>query len=105
MWSQHSAKEWKHNVDELVSANILLNKLRSPEPTTGLNKGRYSVEPIPLALEHSFTAIAFALPKLLHEMGGHIQELSLDLACMSFFFSPSVHTLINLHREHQQILI
>ncbi|KAJ7787808.1 hypothetical protein B0H14DRAFT_2399159 [Mycena olivaceomarginata] len=80
MWSEHSAKEWKHNVDELVSANILLDEFRSPAPMTGLNEGLYSVEPIPLALEHGFTAIAFALPKLLCETGGRIRELSLDSA-------------------------
>ncbi|KAJ7348504.1 hypothetical protein DFH08DRAFT_633394, partial [Mycena albidolilacea] len=38
------------------------------------------VEPIPLAPEHGFTAIAFALPKLLREVGGRIRELSLDSA-------------------------
>ncbi|KAJ7321023.1 hypothetical protein DFH08DRAFT_970322 [Mycena albidolilacea] len=80
MWPENSAKEWKLDADELVSANILLNKFRSLNPLTGENEGLYSVEPIPLAPEHGFTAIAFALPRLLREVGGRIRELSLDSA-------------------------
>ncbi|KAJ7026510.1 hypothetical protein C8F04DRAFT_890657, partial [Mycena alexandri] len=38
------------------------------------------IEPIPLTPQSGFTAIAFALPKLLREVGGRVRELSLDSA-------------------------
>ncbi|KAJ7656862.1 hypothetical protein DFH06DRAFT_991429, partial [Mycena polygramma] len=80
LWADSSAQEWKRDPDELKSANILLKEFTSPDPKSGKNEPLYSVEPIPLTPEPGFTAIAFALPKLLREISGRVRELSLDSA-------------------------
>ncbi|KAJ7488214.1 hypothetical protein FB451DRAFT_1025329, partial [Mycena latifolia] len=85
MWAEANAMEWKRDPDELKSANILLEEFTSPAPGSGWAEPLYSVEPIPLTPQSGFTAIAFALPKLLREVGGRIRELSLDSACKHFF--------------------
>jgi hypothetical protein len=41
----------------------------------------YTVQPIPLHEEVGFTALAFALPEILQQWGGHVREISLDSAC------------------------
>ncbi|KAJ7845847.1 hypothetical protein B0H14DRAFT_3867965 [Mycena olivaceomarginata] len=81
MWAENNASEWKRDPDELKSANILLYEFSrsEPDPKTG-KKPLYSVEPIPLAGEPGFIAIAFALPQILREVGGRVRELSLDSA-------------------------
>ncbi|KAJ6522810.1 hypothetical protein DFH09DRAFT_1330397 [Mycena vulgaris] len=81
IWADINTSEWKHDPDELKSANILLDEFSrsKPDPKTG-KKPLYSVEPIQLTGEPGFTAIAFALPQLLREVGGRVRELSLDSA-------------------------
>ncbi|KAI9508960.1 hypothetical protein F5148DRAFT_1275487 [Russula earlei] len=40
----------------------------------------YTVEPIPVEQDEGITVIAFALPEILHQWGGHLGELQLDSA-------------------------
>ncbi|KAJ7500458.1 hypothetical protein B0H11DRAFT_1714586 [Mycena galericulata] len=80
MWAETNAAEWKRDPDEIKSANILLEEFTAPKPGSGGKEPLYSVEPIPLTPQPGFTAIAFALPKLLREVGGRVRELSLDSA-------------------------
>ncbi|KAJ6461201.1 hypothetical protein DFH09DRAFT_1061822 [Mycena vulgaris] len=86
MWAETNAMEWKQDPDELKSANILLKEFASPTAASGKKEPLYSVESIPLTPQPGFTAIAFALPKLLREVGGRVRELSLDSACRPSFF-------------------
>jgi hypothetical protein len=88
MWAETNSMEWKRDPDELKSANIFLEEFSSSNPSSGGKEPLYSIEPIPLTAQPGFTAIAFALPKLLREVGGRVRELSLDSACKSSFFSP-----------------
>ncbi|KAJ7222026.1 hypothetical protein C8J57DRAFT_1731677 [Mycena rebaudengoi] len=70
IWAENNAMQWKRDPDELKSANILLEEFSSPNPQSGRNEPLYSIEPIPLTPQPGFTAIAFALPKILREVGG-----------------------------------
>ncbi|KAJ7823670.1 hypothetical protein B0H13DRAFT_2375936 [Mycena leptocephala] len=80
MWAEQNAMEWKRDPDELKSAQILLDEFTAPDSAPGQKEPLYSVEQIPLTPQPGFTAIAFALPKLLREVGGRVRELSLDSA-------------------------
>ncbi|KAG6806913.1 hypothetical protein H0H92_009581, partial [Tricholoma furcatifolium] len=75
--SEQNSHKWKRCVDEVQSAQALLQ-----EATTVKNgqKGLYTVEPILLPTEESFTALAFALPEILRRWGGRVREISLDSA-------------------------
>jgi hypothetical protein len=87
MWAENNSMERKHDPDELKSANILLEEFTTSKgPGLGMKEPLYSVEPIPLTPQPGFTAIAFALPKMLREVGGRVRELSLDSACEILFF-------------------
>ncbi|KAJ7278651.1 hypothetical protein C8J57DRAFT_1059197, partial [Mycena rebaudengoi] len=89
MWAEANAMEWKRDPDELKSANILLEEFTSPQPQTGKDESMYSIEPIRLTPQPGFNAIAFALPKILREVGGRVRELSLDSACT--FYSTGLY--------------
>ncbi|KAJ7717771.1 hypothetical protein B0H16DRAFT_1278797, partial [Mycena metata] len=65
MWAENNARTWKRDPDELKSANILLQEFSSTESDANGKKPLYSVEQIPLTPQSGFTAIAFALPKIL----------------------------------------
>ncbi|KAJ6458442.1 hypothetical protein C8R45DRAFT_843769, partial [Mycena sanguinolenta] len=80
MWAENNSMEWKRDPDELKSANILLEEFTSPSSSSEGKEPLYSIETIPLTPQPGFTAIAFALPKLLCEVGGRVRELSLDSA-------------------------
>jgi hypothetical protein len=87
MWAETNSMEWKRDPDELKSAKNLLEEFTSsPNPSSGGKEPLYNMEPIPLTPRPGFTAIAFALPKILHEVGGQVRELSLDSACKSLCF-------------------
>jgi hypothetical protein len=58
------------------------------------------VESIPLHEEAVFTALAFALPGILQQWGGHIQEIALDSACMFYLFNQHYQALTN-SREYK----
>jgi hypothetical protein len=92
MWAENNAMEWKRDPDELKSAQMLLDEFTAPEPTptSGDKEPLYTIEQIPLASQPGFTAIAFALPKLLREVGGRVRELALDSACTAYFMYAKV---------------
>ncbi|KAF8956350.1 hypothetical protein BDZ97DRAFT_1671707 [Flammula alnicola] len=72
LWSDHTSKQWKRDPDEVKSAKILIDEASKN------GNSLYNVEPIPLHNEEGFTAIAFALPEILHQWGGRIREQALD---------------------------
>lgn len=87
MWADANAAAWKRDPNELKSANILLQEFTFRDPTSGEKEPLYSVDPIPFTPVPGLTAIAFALPKLLREVGGRVREIALDSACKSFYMS------------------
>jgi hypothetical protein len=91
MWAETNSMERKRDPDELKSATILLEEFTSsPNPPSGGKEPLYNIEPIPLIPQPGFTAIAFALPKILREVGGRVRELSFDSARKSLHFSCHV---------------
>ncbi|KAJ7301424.1 hypothetical protein DFH08DRAFT_827548 [Mycena albidolilacea] len=74
MWAENNAMEWKRDPDELKSAQILLDEFTAsePTPTSGGKEPLYTIEQISLTSQPGFTAIVFALPKLLREVGGRV---------------------------------
>ena len=81
LWSDHASKQWKHNPDEVKSAEILI------EEVSRNRNSLYTVGPIPLYHEEGFTAIAFTLPEIMHQWGGRIWEAVLDSTCRWLFTS------------------
>ena len=87
--------EWKRDPDELKSAQMLLDEFTAPESgsTSGGKEPLYTIEQITLTPQPGLTAIAFALPKLLREVGGRVRELSLDSACTTFIIIFAICSL------------
>ena len=77
LWSDQNSKSWKRDPDEVKSAKMLLDEASKPQLG---KKGLYVVQTIPLPEEAGFTAIAFALPEFLRQLGGRIREIALDSA-------------------------
>jgi len=76
-----SSRTWKRDEDEVQSARLLLEEFKISAPDR-----LYTVEPIPVEQDEGITVIAFALPEILRQWGGHLRELQLDSACESSYF-------------------
>ncbi len=63
LWQEESSKKWKHDQDELKSAQKIIKEASS-------SSNLCAVESIPLHDEPGFTAVAFSLPKVLEDGGG-----------------------------------
>jgi hypothetical protein len=88
IWSDITSRAWKRCEDEVKSAKVLMEEAHK---NNWEKSGLYSTKPIPLAQEDSVTAIAFALPNLLCQFGGHMQELALDSACKQSDSRPIIN--------------
>ncbi|PPQ85537.1 hypothetical protein CVT24_009510 [Panaeolus cyanescens] len=70
-----NSKEWKRHPDELESAKILLEEMKTPG---GLTDSLFRVSPVKLSDCYGFTAISFTLPGMIGLYGCKIREILLD---------------------------
>ena len=76
MWARVDSQQWKHDDDEMISAQKLLK-----EGQESGHLGQYSIIPINLSSEPGFEALGFALSDILFHYGERVRELSLDSTC------------------------
>lgn len=93
-----SSKVWKRGPDQVKSAKTLIDEASWVSPE---RKATFMVEPVPLHNEDGFTALAFALPKVLRQWSGRIREVSLDSACKFLFRFIDISLMSPLSREYQ----
>ncbi|PPR06175.1 hypothetical protein CVT24_000703 [Panaeolus cyanescens] len=70
-----NSKEWKRHPDELESAKILLEEMKTPG---GSADSLFRVSPVKLSDRYGFTAISFTLPGMISLYGCKIREILLD---------------------------
>ena len=75
-WHNLARKQWTLDVDEVLSAEKLLDEAHESD-----HFGKYRFDRIELDVPDGFSAIAFSIPEMLARWGTRIREIAIDSAC------------------------